>query len=459
VDVEEDDTGIDIAVRLLPERSDDLQLEQIKSDLLARFALRPDAQIRVKLDQASSRRVLVRVEDIPGFGWKAWQAAPLGDPVTAAEDADGRLVLANSLVNVTLSPSDGTFALNGLAGFDRLVESGDFGDTYNYSPPEHDLVVDTPERVRLSLVESGPVRAVAIAERTYRWPERIDQARRARTGEREVVVSSRIELRAGEQLVRVATSFDNSCRDHRLRAWFPLPEPADRSIAECAFGVVERGLVAEGGPSERPLPTYPSRRFVQAGGLSVFHEGLCEYELGELSGADEDLRAHALALTLLRATGMLSRLTMVNRPLPAGPVDQLKGPQLQGPLTLRYGLALGVTDAYALADDAFCDLPVVSSLGGGKLPLEASMLSVSGAEVSALRRVAGGALEIRLFNPGCTTTRVELRRGTAAPLDAHAPGAPIRGQLVDLRGHYLAAFEGSFELGPHRIATARPAER
>jgi hypothetical protein len=101
----------------------------------------------------------------------------------------------------------------------------------------------------------------------------------------------------------------------------------------------------------------------------------------------------------------------------------------------------------------------VSSLGGGKLPLEASMLSVSGAEVSALRRVAGGALEIRLFNPGCTTTRVELRRGTAAPLDAHAPGAPIRGQLVDLRGHYLAAFEGSFELGPHRIATARPAER
>ncbi|HLN04854.1 MAG TPA: hypothetical protein VK217_01145, partial [Acidimicrobiales bacterium] len=76
VDIEEDETGIDVAVRFRPVRSKDLPVAQIKSDLLARFALRPDAPVRVKLHQASSRRVLARVEDIPGFGWKAWKPAP-----------------------------------------------------------------------------------------------------------------------------------------------------------------------------------------------------------------------------------------------------------------------------------------------------------------------------------------------------------------------------------------------
>ena len=457
VEVEEDDTGIAVTVRVRPERTNDIQVEQIKSDLLARFALRPDAQVRVKLDQASSRRVLARVEDIPSFGWKAWQPLPLRDPVVATEEADGRLVLANSLVAVTVSPTDGTFDLNGVAGFNRLVDSGDFGDTYNYSPPEHDIVVDTPVWVTLSLIESGPVRAVAVVERMYRWPERIDEARRARTGEQEVVVSSLIDVRAGEAMVRVTTSFDNVCRDHRLRAWFPLPEPADHSSAECAFAVVERGLVSEGGPSERALATYPSRRFVRAGGLTVCHEGLCEYELVDLAEAGESgtLLAHGLTLTLLRATGMLSRLTMLNRPLPAGPVDHLEGPQLQGPRTMRYAVAIGVEDGYALADDAFADLPVVASLGGGRLRLEASMLSVTGAEVSAVRRVAGGALEVRLFNPSGVPTEVAVSRSAAGADDTEAPRTSSRGQLVDLRGRHVASFEGSFALGPYRIATVR----
>jgi hypothetical protein len=83
------------------------------------------------------------------------------------------------------------------------------------------------------------------------------------------------------------------------------------------------------------------------------------------------------------------------------------------------------------------------------------MLSVSGAEVSALRRVAGGALEIRVFNPGHSPTRVEIRGGTESVLDRRATeGEQLRGQLVDLRGRHLASFEGGFELGPHQIATA-----
>jgi hypothetical protein len=69
---------------------------------------------------------------------------------------------------------------------------------------------------------------------------------------------------------------------------------------------------------------------------------------------------------------------------------------------------------------------------------------VSGAEVSALRRAPGGALEMRVFNPSPTSAVVEVEGR--------------RGWLVDLRGRPLEPFEGRFELGPWRIATARLAE-
>ena len=131
----------------------------------------------------------------------------------------------------------------------------------------------------------------------------------------------------------------------------------------------------------------------------------------------------------------------------------------RGGAALRYGVALDADDPYALAEEAFCDLPVVASLGGGTFALETSLLSISGAELSALRRVGGGVLEMRVFNPSAQARLVQVRAGTGPLPDPDARQVPVRGQLVDLRGRHLASFEGSFELGPHRIATARLAVR
>ncbi|MET0912601.1 MAG: hypothetical protein ABWZ68_04815, partial [Acidimicrobiales bacterium] len=212
------------------------------------------------------------------------------------------------------------------------------------------------------------------------------------------------------------------------------PEPADHSEAECAFTVVRRGLEAEGGPTERPMSTFPSRRFVRAGELTVAHEGLLEYELVDIA----DGRSHLLALTLLRCTGMLSQGPMTTRPLPAGPENPLEGPQMQGRQTVRYAVRLGDGDPYAFVDDAFTPLQVATGAGEGTVPGHGQMLSVVGAQVSALYR-DGGALHVRVFNPTDepTTVTVEGRRGWR----------------VDLRGRPVEPFEGTVELAPHQIAT------
>jgi hypothetical protein len=391
---------------------------------------RPDDLARVVLRRPAVRRMLARVRDVPGYGWAAWEPEPLDvDPVTASERG-----LANGLVSLEVDAHAGTFSLDGRHGFGRLVDDGDSGDTYNFNPPGDDVVVDRPDAVAVTVLETGPLRGRVAIDASYTWPERVVAERRV--GERTVEVRTEIELRAGERLVRVTTTLDNPCRDHRLRAWFPLPEPAETSRAECAFGVVERGLVAEGGPSEHGLPTYPSRRFVQAGGLTLVHEGLLEYELVDV----HDGRARALALTLLRCTGMLSQGPMAYRPLPAGPLTPMEGPQMLGRTTVRYALQLGDADPYRLVDRAFLPLATVDATGGGERPSRGQLLAVDGAEVSAVVR-EGGALVVRVFNPTDATRTVTL--------------AGRRGWLVDLRGQVLGPFEQHFELGPWAIATAR----
>ncbi len=439
LEIDEDHDGLNVVVRADTSPRPGVVVDELRRDLYTRLGSSPDAPVRLRFDLPPSRRVLARAEAVPGYGWSRWAPAPLEGPVVV-EEADGTATIGNGLVSVRVDPHDGTFSVNGLAGFDHLVDGGDAGDTYNYSPPDDDTVIDGPERVRVEVTEAGPVRGRIRTERMFRWPERVDGATRSRTGEREVSVSTVIELRANEDFVRVETSFDNPCRDHRLRALFPLPEPAGSSRAECAFAVVERGLYAEGGPSERALATFPARRFVSAGGLTVVHEGVREYELVDI----EDGRARALALTLLRATGMLSQLEMSYRPVPAGPPIRLAGPQMLGPVTARYALHLAgdhtPADPYRLADDFLLPLSVVRAGGGGDRPAQGCALAVSGAEVSSVRR-RGGALELRVFNPSEHTTRVSVEGRS--------------GWIVDLRGRPTQPFEGSFELRPWEIATAQ----
>ncbi|HUA95582.1 MAG TPA: hypothetical protein VMB82_08630, partial [Acidimicrobiales bacterium] len=145
--------------------------------------------------------------------------------------------------------------------------------------------------------------------------------------------------------------------------------------------------------------------------------------------------------TLLRSTGMLSRLGMTYRPLPAGPITPVAGLQLLGAvIEARYALAVGVTDPYRLADEVLLPLETVGSLGGGRRAASGSLLEVTGAEVSAVRRQAG-ALEIRVFNPTDRPTTVNLGERSA--------------WLVDLRGGPETAVHGSFELRPFGIATLR----
>lgn len=434
--VDEDEEGIHVTIGLGPEENPETNIGQAKGALYTKLGARPDATVFVELDQPRIRRVLARAHAVPGYGWASFSPAPVPAPVSVIEDRDA-FTLDNGLVSVKVSRTSGTFSVNGIHGFGRLVDGGDLGDSYNYSPPAHDALVDVPETVTVELVEGGPLRATATVRATYTWPEFVDGGSQQRCGATAVEVTTSISVQTEETLVRVTTSFDNPARDHRLRVHLPLPLPTETSVAECAFGTVTRGLSTEGRVDEFGLPTFPSRRFVSAGGLCVVHEGLNEYELVGIDGG----QAHELALTLLRSTGMLSRLGMAYRPLPAGPLTAVPGLQMLGAtISARYGIDLSGANPYRLTEDFSEPMVVLPSLGGGTRPVEGRALEISGAEVSSLRRV-DGTLEVRLFNP--------------EPL-AHTVSIPSHaGVLVDLVGNELEVFDTTFILGAYRFATVR----
>jgi len=440
VDVERHEDGsVDVRSYAAP-GAPRLVTQPVKAHIAELAAADPAATFRYHLHEPARTSLLVRAVDVPGFGWRPVEAAPLDVPEVVAGDAVlAAPSLTNGLVTIEIDTTTATFSLTNadgmsVSGLGRLVDDGDEGDTYNYSPPPFDSVVDWPDSCTVLPVEHGPLRGALLMTARYHWPERIEDGERTRG--RDVTVETLVELHAGERFARITVELDNQCRDHRVRAWFPLPVPAMSSNAECAFAVVERGLTAEGGPTEFGLPTFPSRRFVQAGCLTVAHEGLTEYELVDVREGG----ARTLALTLLRATGFLSRGPMALRALPAGPIMEMSGSQVLGSHSWRYAVALGDVDPYALADDAFLPLQVTVGKGRGDWSDVGDMLHITGAEVSSVRRV-GGALEVRLFNPTSHDVEVDVGHHT--------------GWLVDLRGRTIDHVEGRFTLGPWRIATLR----
>jgi mannosylglycerate hydrolase len=440
VRITEGETGLEVTVTVGPEPRPEAPVAAARADLLARLQRRPELPVAIRLDQPPVHRVLARVGPVPGLGWAPLEPRAPAHPVTAEPaGSDGGARMTNGLLEIVVDPKNGTFSLNGQGGFGRLVDGGDLGDSYNYSPPAKDRLVEDPEAVEVTLEETGPLRARVRILAQYRWPEKVDGTSQARVGECSVSVSTLLELRADEAWCHVSTTFQNPCRDHRVRVHFPLPTPATSSLAECAFATVTRGLSAEGRPEELGLPTFPSRRFVQAGGLTVVHQGLHEYELVDRADQDGQEVARGLALTLLRATGMLSRVGMTTRPLPAGPLTPVPGLQMVGQtIQARYALSLADLDPYALADDVLLPLEVTSGLGGGTRPSRGQALCVRGAEISALRRIPTG-IELRVYNPRPQPAQVTI------------PGR--QGWLVDLRGQPQEPVSDAFPLRPFGIAT------
>ncbi|MFF3354037.1 alpha-mannosidase [Streptomyces sp. NPDC002917] len=395
---------------------------------------------------------------VPASGLASFRVGP-GDRTAARSTAPATATdrtLSNGLVEVAIA-ADGTLDVTGadgtlLRGVGRLVDGGDRGDSYNYASPVRDVLVAEPAEVAVELLENGPLRSKTRVTRVYEWPAALSSDRDLRSGRTvPTPVETLVELRAGEPFVRVSTSFLNRSADHRLRLHVPLPEPVAGSASAGQFAVTERGLTAEGGWGEYPIPTFPAGSFVSAGAANVLLDHATEYELvGDGS---------QLAITLLRAIGLISVNIHPLRDEPAAMEIPVPGAQDLGVrVENRFAVVPCATgwqgaNAVALAEDFRNDVLVTrgTAPAGGPLPPDTTGVRVDGADilVSSLRRVRddrlGDGTEIRLTAMSDTGST------------ARVTGAFTEATTVDLLGRPLSATPVAdgleLALGPWEIRT------
>jgi alpha-mannosidase len=294
-------------------------------------------------------------EGVPGNGWAV--VASGSEPPT---------------VPVRIEPAGEGVLVDGVPI--RLLDEPDVGDLYTFCYEEQDQVPRGPDRV---LVEGHEVDAV--------WEDGLR-------------VLFRVTRRADEPFSRIEGVIRNERPDHRLRLHVGLAEPADGSVAGAPFELVERPSMGEGSDIEAPSRTWPARGVVMAGGRALLHEGVVEYEVIEPAA---DAPAGALALTLLRSVGCISREALATRPFDAGPGTPTPLAQMLGETAFAIGLVPrarreDLLDAWERFAIPLAEAPAA---GGGNLPASGILTSIEGeARLSSIRRV-DGALEVRLWNP------------------------------------------------------------
>jgi hypothetical protein len=245
----------------------------------------------------------------------------------------------------------------------RFTDEDDIGDLYTFCPPEG---AGPAEPTAVTAIGNG----LAFVE--FRGS------------------SLKLELtrRDGDPFVRVDGTVYNGRPDHRLRVRLELGESPGGSTAMAPFELVDRPLVGEGYHEEAGSPTWPARGAVLAGGSAVLAEGVFEYEVVD----------DRLAVTLLRAVGIISRASLATRPVWAGPPVLAPDAQCLGETGFAFGIARNVERASLVELWERFALPIleVAAPGGGALEA-ARLLEVENANLSAARRV-DGVVEVRLWN-------------------------------------------------------------
>jgi alpha-mannosidase len=450
-----------------PSAPPDFDVDTILDAVREATAADPDESWQVTVVRGDRRRLLAAVPAPPlgATAVRAIEAVPGEGGVSGDVVRVGEREIANGQVRVAIA-DDGTLSVDSggvhLAGVGRLVDGGDYGDTYNYGPPATDRLVDEPVIVVTAVTSPGPVRGVIEIVSRYDWPVGLAAGGVARSEvTAPVEVTTSVELRAGEPFVRLSVAFTNPARDHRVRWHIPLPAPTDRSSAEGQFAVVDRGLTGEAGHGEVPTPTYPAHGFVHVAGATVLLDHVTEYELVD---------GRELALTVLRSTGLISRNDNPFREDPAGPEVPVPAAQMVGPWRFAFGLlpnpggwdAPGVLAAVESYQLPFVTAPGRAGTTSTREHDEAAPVEPRAARLPAGLRIEGRSVVLSALRRRDGELELRLVAKTPTATTATISGPPIvAARDVDLLGRpgpeRPVETDGSLrlELGAWEIRTIR----
>jgi alpha-mannosidase len=387
-----------------------------------RVVVRDEARTRYPVTRLADRHhVLLWLEDIPAHGFatldvveRAGRAQP---PASVRTEGS---VLDNGTVRVWWDAEHGLCCHGAWGEWRDLLgfeSQGERGDLYTHSAIPGTRRAGVVRSARVTL--RGPLRGelavrfrVPIAARTVTHPT--GATTRQRPASTDITV--RVQLDAGARWFRLVIDGVSKAPDYRLRAVVRTACTGEVHRADAAFTPVTRPSRApesHDGDVEQIAGTAPLHRYVScfdaaAGrGVTVYSDGLAESE------ATPD---GAIAVTMLRGVGELSRSDLPERPGHAGYPSPVPRAQCEGPFQAMFALLPHGADhpgthgeIESVADDVL--LPPGASPLRAAAGTRAEGLCVEGEGIRWLGTRPGelaGSLRVRLANVTAHTQHAVL---------------------------------------------------
>ncbi|HEY3591273.1 MAG TPA: glycoside hydrolase family 38 C-terminal domain-containing protein [Buttiauxella sp.] len=266
-------------------------------------------------------KLLLEVADIPACGY---QTLYLQEGVSAGFDKQSRptATLENEWLRLD-ADEQGILTLTDKRSRQvyphilQLVDGGDAGDNYNYSPPFDDWLITSDTFLTSFSGQHGPLQSHI----TLNWQMVVPQdltARNERRADGRLGISMVITLAHSNAWLDVAISVNNTVCDHRLQVLLPTGVQQQIHFADQPFGLIERynqppemDVWKDEQWTEAPAALYPMQSqvmmFDEQRGLCTVTEGLREYQIPEN-------RQDVMAVTLLRSVGWLGQANLPYRP-------------------------------------------------------------------------------------------------------------------------------------------------
>lgn len=288
---------------------------------------------------------------IDALDWTGFALEPMQQAVAPRSAAT---TISNEMYE--LSFEDGTLTLTDRRTNQSFVDplhfedGGDAGDTYDFSSPANDWLLD----LTLEQAEATGAQGNLVSELVLRGSWRVPgdlAAREAKAANVDMPYTLTLQLVAGDSVIHFDLDVDNTACDHRVRLVLNTPVQAAESYADTPFGVAERPVVDPHfedwkaiGYHEEPTALRPLIHFANVHNeqTSWTFLGLGEKEFQVIGE-----QFNQLAVTMFRGVGYLGRPDLERRPGDASGLQTRYVPtptsQLLGERHMRGGICLDAT--------------------------------------------------------------------------------------------------------------------
>ncbi len=231
-------------------------------------------------------------------------------------------------------------------GFLIFEDSGDAGDTYDYSEPYSDRIL-TSENSEIEILETEKNSLLNKIKYSVKMniPYNLT-SREQKQDNIQIEFFVTLSLEKDSSLVKVDIEVENKAIEHRVRVLFRTGIESVESIADQQFGTIRRPVYLsevenwrENGWNEKPRTIEPMQSFVSLANdhenVSIITDCVREYQI---TGEKFD----TIALTLFRSTPEMGKAELKDRPGRASGMANWETPDANLLKNLKFNFAISI---------------------------------------------------------------------------------------------------------------------